>query len=188
MTRPPQARAVILAAGLSTRMGAQKLLMDFRGRPLIEHAIEAARRWRPVLVAGREVAGALQGRKDVTLVVNPEPERGMAHSLVLANLAISPGETLVVLLGDKPLVSDRLIAEVCAALTNADVAYPVHARSGVPGHPVVFAASARRRIAALPDGDTLHVLRDDPSLVGHAVRSEDEGGFFDVDTPGELAR
>jgi molybdenum cofactor cytidylyltransferase len=187
MTRSPQARAVILAAGLSTRMGAQKLLMRFRGRPLIEYAIAAARPWRPVLVAGPEVADALRDRDDVALVVNPQPQRGMAHSLALADEAISPGDALVVLLGDKPLVSERLIAELCAALGSADVAYPVDARSGAPGHPVVFAASARRGIAALPDGDNLHALRDDPSLVRRAVRSEDEGGFFDVDTPGELA-
>jgi CTP:molybdopterin cytidylyltransferase MocA len=169
-------------------MGAQKLLMSFRGRPLIEYAIAAARRWRPVLVAGPEVADALRDRNDFTLVVNPEPQRGMAHSLALADEAISPGDALVVLLGDKPLVSERLIAELCATLANADVAYPVHARSGAPGHPVLFSVSARRRIAALPDGDNLHVLRDDPSLVRRAVRSQDEGGFFDVDTPAELAR
>ncbi|MFZ1018645.1 MAG: nucleotidyltransferase family protein [Candidatus Cybelea sp.] len=187
MMRSPQARAVILAAGLSTRMGAQKLLMHFRGRPLIEYAIAAARRWRPVLVAGHEVADALRDRDDITLVVNAQPQRGMAHSLALGDEAISPGDALVVLLGDKPLVSERLIAELCAALGSADVAYPVHARNGAPGHPVVFAASARRRIASLPDGDTLAVLRDDPSLVRVAVPSEDEGGFFDVDISGELA-
>jgi CTP:molybdopterin cytidylyltransferase MocA len=172
-------------------MGAQKLLMRFRGRPLIEYAIAAARPWRPVLVAGPEVADALRDRDDVALVVNPQPQRGMAHSLALADEAISPGDALVVLLGDKPLVSERLIAELCAALGSADVAYPVDARSGAPGHPVVFWACGRRRlgrgIAALPDGDNLHALRDDPSLVRRAVRSEDEGGFFDVDTPGELA-
>jgi molybdenum cofactor cytidylyltransferase len=187
MTRSPQARAVILAAGLSTRTGAQKLLMSFRGRPLIEYAIAAARRWRPVLVAGAEVARVLRDRDDITLVVNPEPQRGMAHSLALADAAISPSDALVVLLGDKPLVTEALIAELCAALAEADVAYPVHARSGAPGHPVLFAARTRRRIATLPDGDTLHVLREDPLLVRHALRSEDEGAFFDVDTRAELA-
>ncbi|HEY4434101.1 MAG TPA: NTP transferase domain-containing protein [Candidatus Cybelea sp.] len=188
MTRSPQARAVILAAGLSTRMGAQKLLMCFRGKPLIEHAIEAARGWRPVLVAGGAVAEALRHRDDLTLIVNSEPQRGMAHSLALADAAISPDDALIVLLGDKPLVTEGLIAALCAALAGADVAYPVHARSGVPGHPVVFAPGARRRIATLPDGDTLHVLRGDPQLVRRPLRSEDEGAFFDVDTRAELAR
>jgi CTP:molybdopterin cytidylyltransferase MocA len=169
-------------------MGAQKLLMSFRGKPLIDYAIAAARRWRPVLVAGGAVAEALRDRDDVTLIVNREPQRGMAHSLALADAAISPGDALVVLLGDKPLVSEGLIAALCAALADADVAYPVHARSGAPGHPVVFAPSARRRIAMLADGDTLHVLRGDPALVRRTLRSEDEGAFFDVDTRAELAR
>ncbi|HEY2473273.1 MAG TPA: NTP transferase domain-containing protein [Candidatus Cybelea sp.] len=182
----PRVRAVILAAGLSKRMGAQKLLMPFRGKPLIEYAIAAAQRWQPVLVAGNEVADALQGRRDVELVRNSEPQRGMAHSLALADAAVAADAALVVLLGDKPLVSEVLIADVCDALEDADVAYPVHARGGQPGHPVVFAASVRGRIAAIPDGDTLQFLRDDPSLRRRAVRSEDDGAFFDVDTARDL--
>ncbi|HET9095287.1 MAG TPA: NTP transferase domain-containing protein, partial [Candidatus Baltobacteraceae bacterium] len=53
-------RAVILAAGESKRMGAQKLLMPYRGRPMIEHALEAARRWKPLVVAGAQVAAHLR--------------------------------------------------------------------------------------------------------------------------------
>lgn len=182
----PRARAVILAAGLSKRMGAQKLLMPFRGKPLIEYAIAAAQRWQPVLVAGHEVADAMKGRDDVELVRNSEPQRGMAHSLALADAAVAADAVLVVLLGDKPLVSEGLIADLCAALEDADVAYPVRARSGQPGHPVVFAACVRGRIATLPDGDSVHILRDDPSLRRRVVRSEDEGAFFDVDTASDF--
>src|SRR6202044_3643833 len=72
-----KARVVILAAGTSSRVGRQKLLMDFRGRALIEYAIAAAQRWNPIAVVGADVAEYLDGRDDVTLVRNDSPARGM---------------------------------------------------------------------------------------------------------------
>ncbi len=179
------ARAVILAAGTSSRMGAQKLLMPFRGRPMIEHAIAAAQGWRPLAVAGAEVFDYLSGRDDVELVRNDEPERGMSHSLRLADRFLPEQFAVIVLLGDKPLIAPALIDAVVAAAGDADVAFP--ARGGEPGHPVWISLRARRRIADLPDGDTLRLLREVPDLTLRAVHTEDEGAFFDVDTRDRLS-
>jgi molybdenum cofactor cytidylyltransferase len=181
-----QARAVVLAAGESKRMGAQKLLMRYRGRPLIEHAIRAARRWNPIVVAGTQVAEHLRG-SGASLVLNTDPERGMAHSLALADKNVPAGAALIVLLGDKPLVSAALIGRVCEELGDADVAYPVHPQTSQPGHPVVFSARARHKIAKLADGDTLHDLRDDAEFASVRVPIDDRGAFFDVDTLDALA-
>jgi molybdenum cofactor cytidylyltransferase len=175
-------RAVILAAGASKRTGAQKLLLRFRGRMLIDYAIRAAQHWRPLVVAGTAVADALKTRDDVSLVVNDQPQRGMAHSLVMADAALPKKASLIVLLADKPLVSGPLIRGLCVALGSADVAYPVHSQTGEPGHPVVFSARVRPAIATLSNGDTLHILRDDPSFRRRVVPTTDEGAFFDVDT------
>ncbi|HYL27840.1 MAG TPA: NTP transferase domain-containing protein [Candidatus Nitrosotalea sp.] len=170
----------MLAAGTSSRAGKQKLVADFRGRPMIEYAIAAAGRWRPLVVAGAEVAAYLAGRTDVELVRNDEPQRGMSHSLALANLALPEQIPIVVLLGDKPLVSEALIATICDAAGDADFVYPI--TKGEPGHPVWLSASARARIAVLPEGDTLRTLRDDATLVARAVETADPGASFDVDT------
>ncbi len=174
------ARAVILAAGTSSRVGRQKLLMEFRGRPLIEYAIAAARAWKPVVVAGPQVAGYLFDRSDVTVLRNDAPELGMAHSLSLANRALPEAGAMIVLLGDKPLISASLIESICRAPDEIDLAYPV--RDGVPGHPVALSARARRCIDRLPPGDTLRLLRDRADLRQWAMPSEDAGAFFDVDT------
>jgi len=172
---------VILAAGLSTRTGAQKLLMPFRGRPMIECAIEAAAPWNPVIVTGADVARALEG-KPYTVVLNDAPEKGMAHSLRLADTAVPQGESMIVLLADKPLVTTEIIGQVLSQRGDADVAYPVRPSTGEPGHPVIFSAHARTKIAALADGDTLRELRDDASLERHVIEMEDAAPFFDVDT------
>jgi molybdenum cofactor cytidylyltransferase len=174
------ARAVILAAGTSSRVGKQKLLMDFRGRPLIEHAIAAAQRWHPVVVCGREVAQYLGRRSDLALVVNDEPERGMSHSLALANRHLSSEIAMLVALGDKPLVSESLIETICGEARDADLVYPE--RDDEPGHPVVLSPRARRFIDYLPPGDSLRLLRTNPHLTARGVQTDDPGAFFDVDT------
>lgn len=161
-------------------MGQQKLLMSFRGRPLIEHAIAAAARWNPVIVAGVEVGAYLAGRSDITLVRNDEPELGMSHSLELANRYVRYDIPIVVLLADKPLVGEPLIEAICNAAPEADVVYPV--RGTEPGHPVRLSPRARACIEGLPRGDTLRLLRSDDRLISHAVVTQDEGATFDIDT------
>ena len=176
-------RAVILAAGESRRMnGPQKLLMPFRDIPMIEYAIRAAHEWDPLVIASPAVAKYLNHRKHVAVLVNEHPEKGMSHSLRIADNAL-PGEVpLLVLLGDKPLVTPELIQAVCEASAQADIAQPQ--RNGEPGHPVYFSWKARGRIAALPPGDSLRLLRNDPRLRQVRLEIADEGAYFDINTPG----
>jgi CTP:molybdopterin cytidylyltransferase MocA len=107
---------------------------------------------------------------------------------LLANAAIPEDAPLIVLLADKPLVSTGLISQIVENARDADVVFPVNEDSGEPGHPVVFSPRARVKIPALPDGDTLKSLRDDPLLDRKTVATRDRGAFFDVDTIDELLR
>ena len=81
---------VVLAAGESKRFGSQKLLLKLEENDtLFERAVRAAGAFDTVVVcseATEPVARALRARA----VLNREPERGMAHSLRLANDAIEP--------------------------------------------------------------------------------------------------
>jgi molybdenum cofactor cytidylyltransferase len=182
--RDPEGRAVILAAGVSSRAGKQKLLMDFRGRALIEYAIAAAQRWNPIAVASAEVAAYLDGRRDVALLRNDTPALGMSHSLALANRFLPSDLPLLVVLGDKPLVSQTLIETICLAAPGADVVYPLY--DDEPGHPVWLSPRARLGIDGLPPGDTVRMLRTHPDLVQRAVETTDRGAVFDVDTIDDL--
>ncbi len=174
-------RAVILAAGASRRAGTQKLLADFRGRRMIEYAIEAATEWQPLVVAGSSVADALGTTTGITVIRNAQPERGMSYSLKLADARLPKEAWLMLLLGDKPLVTEAIIGALCRSLQGADLVYPVHPQTGVPGHPVFFGPAARAKIASLDDGDTIQRLRDSTDLVRRPVAVIDEGAYFDVD-------
>ena len=173
---------VILAAGAARRMGSPKLLLPIDGRPLIAHAIEAAANWPRVVVAGSDLAAALESLP-VRIVRNDASERGMSYSLALADAAIARSEPIAVLLGDLPDITPAAIAAVVEAYDESvDVVVPRHGATLV--HPVVFGPRARREIAALPDGDTIKTLRDDSSLRRRIVHV-DAGALTDIDTPGD---
>jgi molybdenum cofactor cytidylyltransferase len=178
---------VILAAGASRRFGRQKLLEPLDGRPLIAHALDAAAAWPVVVVASEAVAAevASASRPDVRVVRNDEPDRGMTHSLRLADAAIPRDEPIAVLLADMPDCDAPAIARAIDAYDVAvDVVIP---RAGERlGHPVVFGPIARERIATLPEGDVLHRLRDDPTLRRRFVDVPDARAFVDIDTEADL--
>ena len=178
---------VVLAAGRSIRMGAPKLLLAIDGASLLTRALAATAGFPCVVVASPELTQHLPDHGRVTVVVNDAPERGMTHSLALANAAVAdPAAALVVLLADTPFVDAELVRRIVDARGDADVAYPI--RDGVPGHPVAFGPRPRAAIADLPDGDTLRRLRTDVRWSRIEVALDDDRAFADVDTPGDLRR
>jgi CTP:molybdopterin cytidylyltransferase MocA len=168
-------------------MGAQKLLLPVGEATLLERALAAAGALPTVAVVPSSLVPLIGTRPGLNVVVNDQPERGMAHSLALADAALADRHAaLVVLLADTPLVDAGLVRRLLEARGDGDVAYPV--RGGVGGHPVIFGPRARAAIATLQEGDTLRALRDDPRWRRVEVAIEDEAPYLDVDTPEDLAR
>jgi molybdenum cofactor cytidylyltransferase len=140
-----------------------------------------------VVVASEAVAAevAAYPRSGVRVVRNDEPDRGMTHSLRLADAAVPHDEPIAVLPADMPDCDADAIARVTDAYDVAvDVVVP---RAGDRfGHPVVFGPIARERVGTLPEGDALHRLRDDPTLRRRIVDVPDARAFADIDTEADL--
>lgn len=106
---------VLLAAGTSTRLGTNKLLLRLDAEPLVRraarHAAEAG--LSPVIVVlghqAERVAAALDGLK-VETIINREYRAGMPSS-VQTGIGRVPDDcaAAVVLLGDMPLVAAAMI-------------------------------------------------------------------------------
>ena len=143
----------ILAAGRGSRLGgdASKPLLEWRGRPLVAWAVDAAfaSGLRPVVVVvgyrGDEVRAALGdaiGRDDLVVVENPDWSEGIASSLRAALTALTPMEAVdavAVGLADQPRVAAA--AYRAARRRHGPCAMPRARYDGRPGNPVWLARS-----------------------------------------------
>ena len=179
---------VVLAAGASRRMGSDKLSQPLAdGSTLMQRAMRACAGYPAVVVTSSALAATLEPPAGVTVVLNDEPERGMTHSLRLADERIWSGHSIAVLPADLPLANAATMRTVVEASGGVDVCYPVRA-NGTPGHPVVFSPEARKLLGELPEGDTLRALRENPALSRRALPIEDDAPYLDVDEPDDLRR
>ncbi|KAB1977959.1 nucleotidyltransferase family protein [Streptomyces triticiradicis] len=189
-----QVVGLVLAAGGGRRLGGRpKALLPHRGRPLVEHAVEALRAGgcaRVHVVLGAE-ADAVRDRASLSgcvLVDNPRWEEGMGSSLRagLGSLAGSGARAALVSLVDQPGIGREAVARVLAAyaspLTLAAAAY-----GGERGHPVLFGAAHWTGIAAAATGDrgARAYLRAHADTVV-LVECGDVARAYDIDTEADL--
>jgi len=182
--------AILLAAGSSTRFGADKLLAPYRGRPLYQHALSAlcaCPRVEQVLVVVRPAFPAPPDAGGCRWVVNPEPGEGLGSSLRVGVAAAPPGaDALLVALADMPHLSAHGITALIdfAAASTRPIAAP--AFRGRRGHPVLFRAELKSLLLqAQGDAGAREILREHPEMVG-LLETDDPSVVFDVDLPSDL--
>jgi molybdenum cofactor cytidylyltransferase len=157
MTGDPVA-GLVLAAGLSTRMGANKMLIELGGRSLVHRAVATALAagLDPVLVVvGHErerVQEELMGLR-CKPVFNPDYARGI-HSSLKAGIEALPAETqaAVVLLGDMPLVRSEMVRALVDAFRRGSAPLAISLYGEVVAPPIVYARSLFPELREI-DGD-----------------------------------
>ncbi len=190
----PKIAALVLAAGKSSRMGANKLLMPIKGQAMIARTVDAvlSSPARPVIVvtgnAAPEIEAVLGGR-DVCFVRNPHFADGLSTSL-RAGIAALPEDVdgAVVCLGDMPAVGGAAIARLASAFNPAEGrAIIVPTYQGKRGNPVLFARSLFPEAAATHgDGGAKHAIGEHEDVVCE-VEMEDASVLADADTPAAFA-
>jgi CTP:molybdopterin cytidylyltransferase MocA len=169
----------VLAAGLGSRFGGNKLEAMCAGKPLgrwVIEAVEAAGLGPGTIVTGPEWVSFAGGW---TRAVNPEPEAGLGSSLALASRLVPPGkQALLVLLADMPLVTPKYLRELAARTAPAATRY----REGHAGVPALLDRKLIDKAARL-SGDR----GAGPLLRGARLLDPPTGMLRDVDTPEDLA-
>jgi molybdenum cofactor cytidylyltransferase len=178
-------------------MGQPKLLLPYRGRPLVSAVVEALRAGgvaRIVLVTAPD-DGELRAWADsagVTVAVNPAPERGMLSTIQtgVTCLGSAPG-ILLVSPADLPRLRAESVIELLrrmseAGETGAPLAVPVY--QGKRGHPLALAPALIPEIFDLDPAIGLKQLRDRHASELLEVHVDDPGVIQDVDTPEDYER
>lgn len=116
------ATAVILAAGLGTRMRSRlpKAMHPLAGRPMLLHLIDNCRDvfGRIVVVAGPDMPEVARAAAPYTVVVQAE-RRGTAHAALQAAAEFGAGE-VAVLYADNPLIQPETLARLLARRRQGD--------------------------------------------------------------------
>lgn len=191
MSAPPWC-VVLLAAGLSRRMGGEnKLLKSWRGKPLIAwaaHLALATAGRAHILVTGPD-SGAIEAAIPAgawTIARNPAPELGLSGSLRFGLAAVAAGDAALILLGDMPEIEGGVIKALAAAWRD-DAFAIVPAYRGAWGNPVVLSAAAIAACATLSgDRGARAVLEARRSEV-LVVDVDHPGVLRDFDTPEDFS-
>jgi molybdenum cofactor cytidylyltransferase len=186
--------AIVLAAGLSARMGRPKLLLPYGEHTVVEQVVSmllSSLADEVLVVTGHEreaVERALAGWP-VRAVFNPDYAAGEMLSSVQVGLGAASAESRAALLavGDMPAVEAGVVAQLVAAYRTDDCVYipSYHMRAG---HPVLVPRSYWPAILALPRGASLRSVWQAEGSRIHWVTVDTPSVLRDMDTPADYER
>lgn len=194
-----QVAGLLLAAGGGRRLGGRaKALLEYRGRPLVEHAARALREGgcAPVHIVLGAAAAEVRRRAELpgcVLVDNPDWADGMGGSLRagLASLRGTGARAVLVTLVDQPGIGAPAVERVraaCGAAGNPAGSLVTASYGAERGHPVLFGADRWAEVAASAEGDrgARAYLRAHQAEITR-VDCADIARVDDIDTPEDLS-
>lgn len=189
---PGRVVAIVLAAGLSSRMGRLKQLLPLCGRPVVRVVVErvAPRVNEVVVVVGHRAEEVRRALFDspARCVHNADFAMGMSTSVACGVLAAPDADAWLICLGDQPGVADGPIAAVLAAAAASGRGIVVPTWDGRWGHPILLRSRYREEVLALGGERGLNVVtrgHPDDTL---AVPVADQAVVEDMDTPADYER
>ncbi len=180
---------IILAAGLSSRMGTNKLMLPVGGLPAVERVIAAASRSKLdciTLVCSSEEVASIGGRYGIKIVYNTDPKQGQSKSIRLGiESSAQAADGYMFLVGDQPFISEKVINRLIESFKYKKCSAVVPIYKGERGNPVIFSSLLKDKLTGLR-GDTggRVLLKELGDKVATVVFDDGRPGF-DIDTRDE---
>ncbi len=158
--------AVLLAAGRSERFGANKLLADFDGRPLVCRALDAMKALdaeKTVVIASCEEVAALARTYGFEAAVNDAPQLGLARSIRLGVERMRDMDAVLLMVADQPLLSAQSLVSLVSAFEQSGKGIACLRDGTHSGNPAVFARKYFNSLMRLEgDRGAKGILRANP--------------------------
>ena len=194
MMDPSAIPAIVLAAGLSRRMGREnKLLLPYGKGTVLGAVLQqiTALDWAGIyVVTGHEndLVSEVLRSYEVEALYHPDFARGQGSSIRAGRAALPPdAPAFMIALGDLPLLRTAdyvALRSACVRAFQRDeraILRPL--RQGQPGHPVFFAAAHRPALLASQDPTGARAVIKSQRAHLHPFSTTSEAFFYDVDTP-----
>lgn len=176
--------AIVIAAGLSSRMKDFKPLLPLKDRPAIFHCLDLFNHpqiEQRVVVTGYrsdELTKALR-HQAVSIVHNPQYREGMFSSICCGMAALESCDGVFLLPVDIPLVRPSTVNTLIENFTGDCTLFPHF--TGTPGHPPLIPMQYRKEILSYDGEGGLQKF-----LLGKAhkqIEVWDEASLIDMDSP-----
>lgn len=185
---------ILLAAGLSTRMGTPKQLLPFGESTIVETVADSmlGAKFHEVIVVLGHCASRIQEQlsaRPVHTVFNPDYADGMLTSAQAGIKALKSSGAFALMLVDQPFITTPLIDRVIDAYTETDKGIAVPSYKYRRGHPAIF----HRRYAtdildlAAESGGVRTLFKTYAADI-HYVPMETDRVLRDIDDPEDYER
>jgi molybdenum cofactor cytidylyltransferase len=169
--------AIVLAAGLSSRMGTQKLLLPFDEKTIVECVVQN------ILNSGINQVTVVLGSDhlEISKVLKPWPvktvwnekfQEGMHTSVISGVKALPPdAKAVLIFLGDQPFISVKVIHDVIEVWKSSGKGIIIPLFDGKRGHPPLYDMKLRHELSNL-----------DPEVGLRSVAQNFPEDIFEVET------
>ena len=196
MTKKKPTAGIILAAGMSKRLGIPKQLLKVKGRCLIELVVDASlnsRLDRIELVLGyhsEDILHALGERVNtprLKVVINQRYGEGQGRSLCLGLAQVKEAyPSVMFLLGDQPLVNSATVDYLLESFWKSEKDICVPICEGKRGNPTIFSRDFYDTIMNIKgDVGARKIIETNSNRVLY-VPIDNRNLFLDIDTEADL--
>ena len=182
--------AILLAAGTSTRMGAEnKLLLPYRNVPIIRYMVNtyrAATGHTVCVITGHEaeqIEFALEGTDAIT-IFNAGYENGQQSAVKLGLQAADDADALFIGLGDQPLITVKDLHFLMSAHHESGgtkISVPIQGEAR--GNPIIIPPNLREKVLKDPKGPGCKKFTRTRLEHVHHITTTRVSFFADIDTP-----
>lgn len=179
--------AIILASGYSRRMGRNKLLLQYKGKMLIEHTIEVIKQGcflEVAIVAREEEVIKIGKRNGLKVIKNKNAVKGISESVKLGVTHTTETDGYMFFTADQPFLDKDTINGLIYEFKEASGYIIVPRCDGRRGNPVIFPYTFKEDFLKL-EGDVGGKIIINKNLDKvKFVEIHDSTKLFDIDTNG----
>jgi len=176
--------AILLAAGLSKRMGEDKLLLGYRGSPMLQQTVNLLSElpvYERILVTIDTRLKQISLPPDIRSYINRFPEKGQSGSIRIG-IEAATGTHYLFLAADQPKLTLYDIMPLLESIKNnpKSIIYPIVDLK--PSSPTVFPTNFRSDMLKLSGDEGGRKVRDNYPELNYMIEPEHPQNFIDVDT------
>lgn len=190
--------AILLAAGLSRRMGAKnKLLLPFRKSTILQTTIDhliKSQVHNVIVVIGHDEDNIRKqiSEQNVQIAVNDQYKSGMVSSIKKGLSVLNQDTSFMIALGDMPVIQpenyDELISFYLDMRMKGKKIVRPRSSESIPGNPVIFHHSLRQDMMNNSDPDSAQTVIKTHKSDFTFFQSNRECFYSDIDSPMDYGR